>query len=285
VSGNRFNAYSELGIGIGLRAPHVDTILKAKPEVSWFEVISENFMLDGGRPLHVLDRMLESYPLVQHGVGLYLGSADRPSADYLRRLKELLRRTRAPWVSDHLCWGSVDGTVSHDLLPLPYTMDTARHFASRIREAQDFLEVPFVVENLSSYVEFKESTMSEWEFVSEVAEQADCGLLLDVNNVYVSALNHGFDPLTYIESVPHERVAQMHIAGHSRYERMAIDTHDHPVVDPVWELYGRAIELCGPTPTLLEWDARIPPFEEVHAEAMKAARYWDTEAAETRHAA
>ncbi len=286
MSANRFNARSELGIGVGLRAPHVDTILREQPEVSWFEVISENCMLDGGRPLYVLDRILERYPVVQHGVGLYLGSAERPSPDYLRRLKQLVRRTGTPWVTDHLCWGSVDGTVSHDLLPLPYTSETARHFASRIREVRDFLEVPFAVENLSSYVEFHESTMTEWELVSEVLEQADCGLLLDVNNVYVSALNHGFDPLVYIENVPHERVAQIHIAGHSRYERFLIDTHDHPVVDPVWELYAKAVELCGPTPTLLEWDARIPPFEEVHAEAMKATRYWEGAAGEgVRHAA
>ncbi len=274
MSGNRFNAFTDLEIGVGLRAPHLDHILSRKPDVSWFEIISENYMVEGGKPLHTLDRILEQYRVVQHGVGLYVGSAQGVDRDHLRRLKALVRRTGTPWVTDHLAWGSVDGVYSHDLLPLPYTREAVRRVVENIKVVQDTLEVPFAVENVSSYAEFHDSEMTEWEFLTEVVEQADAGILLDVNNIYVSAVNHGFDPMTYLENVPHARVAQFHIAGHARYERFIIDTHDHPVIDPVWKLYARAIALCGPTPTLLEWDARIPPFEEVHAEALKATRYW-----------
>jgi uncharacterized protein (UPF0276 family) len=275
MPGNRFNGHSELGVGVGLRAPHLDHILSRKPDVSWFEIISENYMVDGGRPLHTLDRILDQYRVVQHGVGLYVGSAQGIDCGHLRRLKRLVRRTRTPWISDHLCWGSVDGTFSHDLLPLPHTWEAVDRAVENIRTVRDFLEVPFAVENVSSYAEYRGSEMTEWEFLTEVVERADAGILLDVNNIYVSSINHGFDPMTYVENVPHERVAQIHIAGHARYERFIIDTHDHPVVDPVWRLYSRAIELAGVTPTLLEWDARIPPFEEVHAEALNATRYWD----------
>jgi len=218
--------------------------------------------------------MMAQYQVVQHGVGLYPGSAQGLNRDHLRKLKKLVQRTKTPWISDHLCWGSVDGTYSHDLLPLPYTREMAAVCAENLRIAQDFLEIPFAVENVSSYAEFKDSTMTEWEFLAEIVERADCGILLDVNNIYVSSVNHGFNPLEYVENVPHERVAQMHIAGHSRYERFIIDTHDHPVIDPVWKLYARALELCGPTATLLEWDDKIPSFDEVHAEALKAGRYW-----------
>lgn len=274
MSGNRFNGNSEFEIGLGLRAPHLGHILSKKPDVGWFEIVSENYMVDGGRPLHMLDRILDQYRVVQHGVGLYVGSAQGIDREHLRRLKTLVRRTGTPWLTDHLCWGSVDGTFSHDLLPLPYTREAIARAVENIRLVQDTIEVPFAIENVSSYAEYHDSTMTEWEFLSEVAEQADAGILLDVNNIYVSSINHGFDPLTYLENVPHGRVAQIHIAGHARYERFIIDTHDHPVIDPVWRLYARAIELCGPTPTLLEWDARIPPFEEVHAEALKANRYW-----------
>ena len=274
MAGNRFNGYSNLEIGVGLRAPHLDHILAHTPEVSWFEIISENYMVEGGRALHNLDRVLERYPVVQHGVGLYVGSAQGVDRTHLARIKDLVRRTGTPWVTDHLCWGSVDGLHSHDLLPLPYNEEAIRCTVENIKIVQDVLEVPFAVENVSSYATFRDSTMTEWAFLSEVVERADAGILLDVNNIYVSAINHDFDPMEYLEHVPHDRVAQIHIAGHARYERFIIDTHDHPVIDPVWRLYARAIELCGPTPTLLEWDARIPPFEEVHAEALKASRYW-----------
>jgi uncharacterized protein (UPF0276 family) len=270
---NRFNGFTDYGVGIGLRVPHYRHILEKKPVVGWFEIISENYMIDGGRPLAILDSILEQYRVVQHGVSMYFGSADPLSREHLRRLKSLVRRTKTPWLSDHLCWGSVDGTYTHDLLPMPYTFEAARLTADKIRQAQDFLEVPIAVENVSSYAEFHVSEMTEWEFLNEVVEQADCGILLDVNNIYVSSQNHNFDPFTYLNSVPAERVAQIHIAGHSKFEKYILDTHDHPVLDPVWKLYARAIERCGPTASLLEWDDHIPSFDEVHAEALKAKRY------------
>ena len=270
---NRFNGQSRLGIGVGLRAPHVEHVLARRPAVGWFEIVAENYMVDGGRALATLDRILETYPVVLHGVGLYVGSAQGVDRQHLRRLKRLVRHTGAPWVTDHLCWGSVDGTHSHDLLPLPYTREAVRRAVEHIRTVRDFLEVPFAVENVSSYAAYRHSEMTEWEFVTEVVERADAGLLLDVNNIYVSSRNHGFDPYAYLEYLPHGRVAQIHLAGHARHRRFVIDTHDRPVVDPVWRLYARALELVGPAPTLLEWDARLPPFEAVHAEALKAARW------------
>jgi uncharacterized protein len=270
---NRFNSFTEYGVGIGLRVPHYNHILEQKPVCDWFEIISENFMVDGGRPLYVLDRILEQYRVVQHGVSMYFGSAEPLNREHLRRLKALVQRTKTPWLSDHLCWGSVDGSYSHDLLPMPYTFEAARKTAQKIREARDFLEVPVVVENVSSYAEFHASEMTEWQFLTEVVEQADCGILLDVNNIYVSSRNHSFDPFEYLGSVPHDRVAQIHIAGHSKFEKYILDTHDHAVIDPVWQLYARAIELVGQTATLLEWDDRIPSFEEVHGEALKAKRF------------
>ena len=272
---NRFNAYTEYGIGIGLRIPHYAHIFEEKPVVDWFEIISENYMVDGGRPLAVLDRILERYRVVQHGVSMYFGSAERLNCEHLRRLKALVKRTGTPWLTDHLCWGSVNGAYSHDLLPMPYTFEAAKLTARKIREARDYLEVPIAVENVSSYAEFHVSEMTEWEFLNEVVERADCGILLDVNNIYVSSRNHDFNPFTYIDSVPAQRVAQIHIAGHSKFEKYILDTHDHPVIDPVWRLYERAVRRTGPTATLLEWDDRIPSFNEVHAEALKAERYLD----------
>ncbi len=270
---NQFNGYTDYGIGIGLRIPHYDHILSRKPTVDWFEIISENFMVDGGRPLEVLDRILAQYRVVQHGVAMYLGAADGPNKEHLRRLKALTKRTKTPWLSDHLCWGSVDGTYSHDLLPMPYTVAAAKQTAANIRRVRDYLEIPIAVENVSSYTEFHVSEMTEWEFLTEVVERADCGILLDVNNIYVSAQNHGFNPYDYIDNVPHHRVAQMHIAGHTKFEKYILDTHDHPVLDPVWKLYTHATRLCGVTATLLEWDDKIPSFDEVHDEALKANEY------------
>jgi uncharacterized protein (UPF0276 family) len=270
---NRFNGFTDLGIGIGLRIPHYKHILSKKPVCDWFEIISENYMLDAGRPLQILDSIREQYQIVQHGVAMYFGSAGRLNREHLKPLKRLVQRTKTPFLSDHLCWGSVDGTYTHDLLPMPYTFAAAKNTAENVKEAQDFLEVPICVENVSSYAEFHASEMTEWEFLTEVVEQADCGILLDVNNIYVSSQNHGFDPYEYLKNIPHERVGQMHIAGHSKFEKYTLDTHDHPVLDPVWKMYARAIELCGPTNTLLEWGAHIPSFEQVHAEAMKAKRF------------
>ena len=270
---NRFNAHTDYGIGIGLRIPHYQHIFNKKPVVDWFEIISENFMVGGGRALANLDQILERYRVVQHGVSMYFGSAEPLNRDHLRRLKALIKRTRTPWLSDHLCWGSVDGTYSHDLLPMPYTFEAAEVTARKVREARDFLEVPIAVENVSSYAEFHVSEMTEWEFLNEVVEQADCGILLDVNNIYVSSRNHEFDPYEYLNDIPAERVAQIHIAGHSKFRKYILDTHDHPVIDPVWKMYEHAIRRVGPTATLLEWDDRIPSFEEVHAEALKAEKY------------
>ncbi len=270
---NRFNGNSDYGVGIGLRVPHYQHIFSKKPVVNWFEIISENFMVDGGRPLAILDQILERYRVVQHGVSMYFGSAEPLSREHLTRLKSLVKRTKTPWLTDHLCWGSVDGRYTHDLLPMPYTFEAAKKTAQKIREVRDFLEVPIAVENVSSYAEFHVSDMTEWEFLNEVVEDADCGILLDVNNIYVSSRNHGFDPFEYLHSVPPDRVAQIHIAGHTKYQKYVLDTHDHPVIDPVWALYAGAIEMAGPTATLLEWDDRIPSFDEVHREALKAKRY------------
>ena len=278
---NRFNAFTDYGVGIGLRIPHYDHIFSKKPTVDWFEIISENYMVDGGLPLKMLDRILDQYRVVQHGVSMYFGSAQPLDREHLKRLKTLTRRTKTPWLSDHLCWGSVDGQYTHDLLPLPYTWEAIRTTAARIREVQDCLEIPVAVENVSSYAEFHESQMTEWEFLNEVVYTADCGILLDVNNIYVSSQNHGFDPMEYVNAVEAERIAQIHIAGHSKFEKYTLDTHDHPVLNPVWELYARAIERTGPTATLLEWDDKIPSFEEVHAEALKANRFLTRVARET----
>ena len=270
---NRHNGYTNLGIGIGLRIPHYQHILTKKPVVDWFEIISENYMVDGGRPLEILDKILEQYQVIQHGVALYFGSTEKYNRNQLQKLKALVRRTKTPFLSDHLCWGSVDGKFTHDLLPMPYTFEAVENTAKRIRYVSDFLEIPICVENVSSYAEFHQSEMTEWEFLAEVAERADCGILLDVNNIYVSSLNHGFNPFDYLKGIDPTRVGQIHIAGHTNYEKYTLDTHDHPVCDPVWKLYEKAINLCGPTSTLLEWDANIPTFDEVHSEALKARKF------------
>jgi uncharacterized protein len=230
-------------------------------------------MIGGGRPLHILDRILEQYRVVQHGVSMYFGSAGRPDREHLRKLKDLVKANEYTVGVRSPLLGSVDGTYTHDLLPTPYTFEAARVTAEKIKEVRDFLEVPVAVENVSSYAEYHVSEMTEWEFLTEVVERADCGILLDVNNIYVSSRNHDFDPLAYINSVPAERVAQIHIAGHSKFEKYILDTHDHPVIDPVWKLYERAIERAGHTATLLEWDDSIPSFREVHEEALKANRF------------
>jgi len=275
MAANRFNGYTDYGVGIGLRIPHYVHILEKKPVCDWFEIISENYMVDGGRPLQVLDSILEQYKVVQHGVSMYFGSADPLNREHLKRLKELARRTKTPWLSDHLCWGSVDGRYTHDLLPMPYTWEAVEKTAQKIKQVQDYVEVPVVVENVSSYAEFHASEMTEWEFLNEVVERADCGILLDVNNIYVSSQNHNFNPMDYVEAVDPSRVAQMHIAGHSQYKKYTLDTHDHAPIEPVWQLYARAIERSGPVATLLEWDDKIPSFDEVHGEAMKAQRFLD----------
>lgn len=273
MPGNKYNGNSNLGIGIGLRIPHYQYIFSNWPDIGWFEIISENFMVDGGRPLEVLDAILDHYPVVQHGVSLYFGSTDPYDQDQLRRLKRLSQRTKTPFLSDHLCWGSYDGSISHDLLPIPYTKEALRNTTERVRYVQDYLEIPVCIENASSYLEFQDSEMTEWQFLSELVEGADCGILLDVNNVFVSSQNHNFDAMEYLRSIPLDRVGQIHVAGHSTLDRYLLDTHDKPVPDSVWDLYRFVVDQIGPVNTLLEWDAQIPSFEEVHEEALKASRY------------
>lgn len=257
----------DLGVGVGLRVPHYREILDEWPAVDFFEIISENFMVAGGRPLYHLDRVLEHYDVVQHGVSLSIGGSEPLDREYLRRLKALVRRVEPPWVSDHLCWCSAGGANLHDLLPLPHTRELVRLVAERARQVQDFLEVPFALENTSSYLTFTASEMTEWEFVTEVVERADVGLLFDVNNVYVSAYNHGFDALEFVRRVPHARIQQIHLAGHTNRGSYIIDTHDGPVIDPVLELYRETIALTGAVSTLLEWDDAIPPFSDLLTEA------------------
>ncbi|HMJ14895.1 MAG TPA: DUF692 domain-containing protein [Polyangiaceae bacterium] len=260
----------DLGIGVGLRIPHYAEVLETRPPVDFFEVISENFMVQGGKPLYHLDRVLESYRVVQHGVSLSIGAPAPPDMEYLARLKTLLRRVGSPWVSDHFCWCDAGGAHLHDLLPLPYTDSVVRLVAERARRIQDYLEVPFALENTSSYLTYTASGMPEWEFISEVAERADIALLFDVNNVYVSAYNHGFDPVEFIRNVPHDRIVQIHLAGHTNLGKYIIDTHSAPVIDPVWELYRQTIALTGPVSTLIEWDDEIPSLSRLLEEAARA---------------
>jgi uncharacterized protein len=268
--------HPHLGFGVGLRTVHFNHILKQQPDVDWFEVISENYLDSGGRARYVLDQVAERYPVVMHGVSMSIGSADPLDFDYLRKLKRLAKDVRARWVSDHLCWTGVAGINTHDLLPIPLNERTLKHVVERIRTVQDVLERPLVLENPSTYVGFADDTMREWEFLAQMAEQADCGLLLDVNNVYVSSVNHDFDPVAYIRSVPHERVVQFHLAGHTNCQTHLIDTHDGQVIEAVWELYRLARQLTGDVSTLLEWDAKIPEFAVVHAEVLKARDCFET---------
>jgi len=270
--GNRFNL-PNLGIGLGLRTVHYAHIVEEHPPVGWFEILSENFMQTEGKPLYFLDAIAERYPIVMHGVSLSIGSTDPLDRAYLAELKSLRDRTGARWVSDHLCWTGVAGKNSHDLLPVPYTEEALRHIVSRVRAVEDILGAPIALENPSTYAEFSGSTMKEWEFLARLAEDADCGILLDVNNVYVSSKNHGFDPMTYLDAVPWERVVQLHVAGHTDHGTHVIDTHIGPVTDPVWRLLGEAHARSGGASILLEWDAEIPSFEETHAEALRAREF------------
>ncbi len=262
--------YPDLGFGIGLRTKHYEHILANRPAIDWFEALSENYMDTGGRPIHVLDQVAAQYPLVLHGVSLSVGSTDPLDFGYLGKLKDLAQRVRARWISDHLCWTGVAGINVHDLLPMPYTNEALAHTVGRVRAIQDFLERPIALENPSTYMEFRTSTWTECEFLAELAERADCAILLDVNNVYVSAFNHGFDPVAYVDTIPADRVVQIHLAGHAHKGTHILDTHDDHVVDPVWDLYRHVFERMGGVSTLLEWDAGIPPFDVVHAEALKA---------------
>ncbi len=265
----------QLGWGVGLRTVHYPYLREHEPRVDWFEAISENYMDSHGRPRAMLDAVAARFPLVLHGVSLSIGSDDSLDRDYLAKLKRLADDLHVAWVSDHVCWTGVLGKNTHDLLPLPLNDATLQHVVERIRSVQDLLERPLILENPSSYVTYHASTMPEAEFIARMADDADCGLLLDVNNVYVSSRNHGFDPVAYVETIPAERVAQFHLAGHTDLGTHVIDTHDAPVVDAVWDLYRLAIQRMPRASTLLEWDAHIPPFPRLEAELDRARAIFD----------
>jgi uncharacterized protein (UPF0276 family) len=261
-----------LGFGLGLRTEHYQHVLDNKPDVDWFEILSENYMVAGGKPLYNLDTIREDHEMVMHGVSLSIGSTDPLNKDYLRDLKALLERVQPQWLSDHLCWTSVDGTNSHDLLPLPYNEATINHVAERVRQVQDYLGRQILLENLSSYVTYNESEMPEWEFFNEIASRADCLVLLDINNIFVSAHNHHFDPIDYIKGMDGERIMQFHLAGHSYSGDMIIDTHDHDVCNDVWDLYKKALEHYGAVSTMIERDDNIPEFSVLRQELSVAEK-------------
>jgi uncharacterized protein (UPF0276 family) len=272
---NRWNL-PELGFGVGLRTVHFQHILDEQPAVDWFEIISENFMDTKGKPSYILDQVREQYPVVMHGVSLSIAGTDPLNIAYLHKLKALAERVNSPWVSDHLCWTGCNAHNLHDLLPIIYTEENLHHIAKRIHTVAEIIERPIVLENVSTYAEFSISTMTEWEFVSKLVEEADCGLLLDVNNIYVSSYNHGFDPIEYINAMPYDRICQFHLAGHTNKGTHILDTHSYHVVDEVWELYRYCFQKTGARATLLEWDENIPPFDVVHKEALKAKNYRST---------
>ena len=263
-------------MGIGLRTVHYAHILEEKPEVDFFEILSENYLDTGGRPLWVLDQVAGRYPVVLHGVSMSIGSTDPLDFEYLRKLKNLAERTKARWVSDHLCWTGVSGRNTHDLLPMPLTEEALAHVAARVRTVSDFLERPLMLENASTYAEFAASRMPEWEFFGRLMEKADCGMLLDVNNVYVSAFNHGFDPKRYLDAIDPSRVTQYHLAGHTNKGTHIVDTHNDHAIPEVWELYRHSVARTGNVSTLFEWDGDIPEFDVVHTEALRARAYRDS---------
>lgn len=266
------NNLPTLGFGLGLRTEHYNAILETKPQVDWFEALSENYMIPGGLPLNFLDRIRADYPVVMHGVSLSIGSTEPFDDGYLKDLKNLADRIQPAWISDHLCWTGVHGQNIHDLLPLPYTEETARHVAERVSIVQDYLGRQILLENVSSYASYVDSTMSEWEFISLISEQADCLLLLDVNNIFVSSYNHQFNPKAFIDGIPQHRVQQIHLAGHQNNGDYIIDTHDAPVIDPVWDLYGYAISKIGEVSTMIERDDNIPELDVLVQELQIARR-------------
>jgi uncharacterized protein (UPF0276 family) len=266
---NRFGL-PDLGVGVGLRTAHYAHVLEQTPDVGWFEIVSENYMQTAGRPRFVVEQVADRYPVAMHGVSMSIGSTDPLDFDYLRELRSLRDALGARWVTDHLCWTGVAGKNTHDLLPMPYTDEAVRHVARRVAQVQDFLGSPIALENPSTYVDFADSSMREWDFLAAVACEADCGILLDVNNVYVNAYNHDFDANEYFDAVPFDRVVQLHVAGHTRHATHIVDTHVGPVEDAVWDLLGDAWLRAGGASVLLEWDMDIPPFEVVHREALRA---------------
>jgi uncharacterized protein (UPF0276 family) len=266
-------ASPNLGLGLGLRSQHFNEILDNKPKVDWFEIISENFMDSGGRPRHVLRQIAADYPIVMHGVSLSIGSTDELDFTYLKRLKQLIDEVQPAWVSDHLCWTGALSLNSHDLLPLPLTAEALRHVCQRVDQVQSFLQRPIVLENPSTYLSYTQSHIPEWEFFSALTAQTGCGMLLDVNNVFVSAFNNDFDPIEYIEGLPHQSIVQMHLAGHQHCGDYIIDTHDSPVTNAVWQLFNLAWQRTQGCATCLEWDGNIPTFSAYHQELLKAKQY------------
>lgn len=262
--------HQNLGFGLGLRTVHYEDILAARPHVDWFEALSENYMVPGGKPLYYLDRVRADYPIVLHGVSMSIGSSDPLDLEYLKELKALADRVEPVWMSDHLCWTGIATRNMHDLLPLPYTREAVNHVAGRISQVQEYLGRQILIENVSSYVNFEQSEMTEWEFLREIAERADCLLLFDVNNVYVSGFNHGFDPREYIDALPSQRIQQIHLAGHTNCGTHIIDTHDAAIIDEVWKLYSYTIEAFGPVSTMIERDDHIPELDVLVAELDQA---------------
>lgn len=262
--------WSYLGFGLGLRNEHYQYILDNKPQVDWFEIITEDYLVSGGRPLYYLDQIRENYPIVMHGVSMSIGSTDSLDFDYLAKIKKLAERIEPAWISDHLCWTGVGGFNMHDLLPLPYTEEALKHIVARVKQVQDFLGCQILLENVSSYITYADSQLNEWDFLKAVVEQADCLILLDINNVYVSAFNHNFDPKDYLNGIPINRVRQFHLAGHENYGKHIIDTHNQPVIDPVWNLYAEAVQRFGQVSTMIERDDNIPEFIELFAELQHA---------------
>ena len=255
-----------LGFGLGLRTDHYESVLRDGPKVDWFEVITENYLVPGGKPLYFLDQVRERYPLVMHGVSLSIGSTAPLNLDYLKQLKQLMSRVQPEWISDHLCWTGAHGVNLHDLMPLPYTEEALRHLTQRIRQVQDVLGRRMVFENVSSYVSYSTSEMTEWQFIAALTEETDCDLLLDINNIYVSSVNHGFDPIDFLQGIPVRRVRQFHLAGHQNHGTHIVDTHDAPIVDAVWDLYKFARQHFGDVATMIERDDNIPPLSELVAE-------------------
>ena len=266
---NAFTAPA-LGFGLGLRTTHYEEILENRPAVDWFELLSENYMVPGGKPMHYLDRICAAYPVVLHGVALSIGSTDPLDRDYLIALKALADRVNPHWISDHLCWTGIQGKNSHDLLPVPHTEEALAHIVSRVQSIQEFLGRRILLENVSSYVSYNDAELTEWEFLAEIARRADCLILLDVNNIYVSAFNHHFDPIAYLDGIPTDRVQQIHLAGHSNVGHCIIDTHDADVIDPVWDLYAEAIARFGQVSTMIERDDHIPPLADLVVELDRA---------------
>ena len=259
-----------LGFGLGLRSKHFSTIINEKPKVDWFEIISENYMVAGGKPHYYLEQIRSHYPIVMHGVSMSIGSTDPINHDYLSQLKSLAEQVQPQWMSDHLCFATVGGINSHDLLPMPYTQEALAHLSSRIHQVQEYLGRAMIFENVSSYLSYKEDEMQEWEFLASLAQQCGCKFLLDINNIYVSARNHNFDPMTYLDNIKPESVQQIHLAGHSDFGSHVIDTHDQPVPDPVWDLYAAYIKKSGPKSTMIERDDNIPQLHELLVELERA---------------